>query len=343
MIDKERFRRRALALAAEDGRQLGARLAREFGISRAAASARLRTLVREGLLTAEGSTRARVHRPAVLEEGAACFPTRGLSEDIVWRVFCRPLLTRLPENVIDIWHYGVTEMVNNVIDHSGAPYVEISLRRKAMTRECHIRDRGEGIFHKIQRALDLFDPREAVLELAKGKFTTDPDHHTGEGIFFSSRVFDRFEIHSRGLVFLSGALCRQDMIEERDGCEIEGTLVVMTLADDSRRTLREIMDQFAPPEEYGFSRTVIPIRLAAHEGEKLVSRSQARRITFRIDRFEDVALDFEGVEEIGQAFADEIFRVFARRHPRTRLTPINMTPRVEAMIRRAQARGHGND
>ena len=34
-----------------------------------------------------------------------------------------------------------------------------------------------------------------VWELPKsGKLTTDPDNHTGEGIFFTSRVFDEFEI-----------------------------------------------------------------------------------------------------------------------------------------------------
>lgn len=44
--------------------------------------------------------------------------------------------------------------------------------------------------------MNLDDERHAVLELAKGKFTTDPDNHTGEGIFFSSRIFDEFAVLS---------------------------------------------------------------------------------------------------------------------------------------------------
>jgi hypothetical protein len=48
-----------------------------------------------------------------------------------------------------------------------------------------------------------------------------------------------------------------------------------------------------------------------YEGESLMSRSQARRLMNRFDRFSEVVLDFTGVNFIGQGFADEIFRVFA--------------------------------
>ena len=71
-----------------------------------------------------------------------------------------------------------------------------------------------------------------------------------------------------------------------------------------------MFDAFADPEEYTFDRTIVPLRMAQHEGEKLVSRSQAKRIAHRFERFKRVELDFTGVETIGQAFADEMFRVF---------------------------------
>jgi anti-sigma regulatory factor (Ser/Thr protein kinase) len=63
-------------------------------------------------------------------------------------------------------------------------------------------DHGIGIFNKIKNMLGLLDERHAVLELTKGKLTTDPRGHTGEGIFFTSRMFDTFYILS-GEVFLS--------------------------------------------------------------------------------------------------------------------------------------------
>ena len=46
-------------------------------------------------------------------------------------------------------------------------------------------------------------------------------------------------------------------------------------------------------------------------------------------------LDFDGIDEIGQAFADELFRVFATDHPNVRLIPINTSPGVAKMVRRA--------
>jgi len=109
----------------------------------------------------------------------------------------------------------------------------------------------------------------------------------------------------------------------------------MRLDNDSDRTLKSVFDAFAEAEEYTFDKTVVPVRLAQHEGEKLVSRSQAKRVAQRFERFKEVVLDFDGVAEIGQAFADELFRVFAKAHPDVRLRPINTSDAVAQMVRRA--------
>jgi len=54
-----------------------------------------------------------------------------------------------------------------------------------------------------------------------------------------------------------------------------------------------------------------------------------------LESFQDVLLDFEGVESIGQAFADEIFRVWQSNHPEIKITYINVNENVEFMIKRA--------
>ena len=113
----------------------------------------------------------------------------------------------------------------------------------------------------------------------------------------------------------------------------------MCLANDSPRVMREVFDAYTDPEEFTFDKTVVPLRLAQYEGEKLVSRSQAKRVALRFERFKRVELDFAGVSDIGQAFADELFRVFAAAHPTIRITPINTEPAVAQMIRRAVAAG----
>jgi len=56
----------------------------------------------------------------------------------------------------------------------------------------------------------------------------------------------------------------------------------------------------------------------------------------RFDRFQEVFLDFAGVPFIGQAFADEIFRVFKNQHPDIHLVWINANPDVEKMILRGK-------
>jgi uncharacterized protein (DUF1330 family) len=116
-----------------------------------------------------------------------------------------------------------------------------------------------------------------------------------------------------------------------------GTTALMMMENESERTVREVFDRFAMPDAFSFAKTMVPVRLAQHEGEKLVSRSQAKRLTRRFERFQTVILDFSGVEEIGQAFADEVFRVFQNAHPEITMTPVKVSEPVQAMISRAGA------
>ncbi|MDP1606205.1 MAG: DUF4325 domain-containing protein [Rhodocyclaceae bacterium] len=323
-----------LKLIAQDGRNVGTRLSAALGITRQAASGRLKKLVGRGYVEATGATRDRIYSLKPLQEATAAYAIPGPSEDIVWRELCAPLLADLPMNVRDIWHYGITEMVNNAIDHSGSPTMRVGMIRNALHTTGWIADDGEGIFMKIQRALNLYDPRESIIELAKGKFTTDPAHHTGEGIFFSSKMFDAYDIRSGNLFFMhdDGEL---DILTERNKGG-HGTLVMMRIDNASQKTSKAVFDQFSSPDEYTFDKTIVPVRLAVHEGEKLVSRSQAKRITLRFERFRHVILDFAGVSEIGQAFADEIFRVFQNAHPTIQMAPTNMTAAVNDMVNRAR-------
>jgi hypothetical protein len=183
---------------------------------------------------------------------------------------------------------------------------------------------------------NLEDEKHAVLELSKGKLTTDPERHTGEGIFFTSRILDDFAVAS-GTVYFSHTFGEdEDWILEITR-QHRGTTVFMYLANDSRRTVKEVFDHFAGEvDDYGFNKTMVPVRLAIHGEEQLVSRSQAKRLLARVDRFGVVVLDFDGVHSIGQAFADEVFRVFAQRHPEIGLHAINDEPDVREMISRAR-------
>lgn len=334
-IDKQALRKRALLLAEAGGKNVAAALVAEFHISRQAANRHLMQLVEDGDIVPSGLTKARIYQAAIKQEAARSFPRKGLAEDIVWRSIGAPVVKDLPENVRDIWHYGMTEMINNAIDHSGSPSIHVAIRRTALHTLGWVADDGEGIFLKIQRALGLADPRESILELAKGKLTTDPKHHTGEGIFFSSKMFDSFDIFSGSLRFLHDDGSRDFLVEHPT--DAAGSFVFMKLANDSTRTTNDVFYKFAAPDELSFDKTVVPVRLAQYEGEKLVSRSQAKRLTARFEKFKTVILDFTGVESIGQGFADELFRVFATAHPAIDLVPMHMTTAVQDMTNRVLA------
>lgn len=68
-----------------------------------------------------------------------------------------------------------------------------------------------------------------------------------------------------------------------------------------------------------------------------VSRSQARALLVGLEKFKKVMLDFSGVKEVGQAFADEIFRVFNLAHPEVEVEYQNANEAVEFMIKLAKS------
>lgn len=315
---------------------LVARATQAFGITRQAVARHLRKLMNEQIIVAQGHTKARRYKLALVRSYSQVYSLGSdFQEDVVWSQDLRPLLTALPENILAICEYGVTEMLNNAKDHSAAQQVAVSLELTVAELNLTVSDGGVGIFRKIKDACGLEDERHAILELVKGRLTTDPEHHTGEGIFFTSRVFDQFLI-------LSGSL---SLVHNREGADwliddakpIAGTYVVLRIQPTSTHTVQEVFNRYAEQDDYAFRQTHLHVALAQTAGASLISRSQAKRVMARCDRFREVVLDFRGVESIGPAFADEIFRVWRRAHPQVTLTPIRMNEIVERMVRRALA------
>lgn len=311
--------------------------AQHFGVTRQAVNKHLQRLTSEHALVETGQTRNRSYKLSALLEWKGQYQiTAELAEDLVWRNDVHPVLGPMPDNALGIWHYGFTEMFNNAIDHSDGKEIYLRIRKTAANTEMVLLDNGIGIFRKIQTEMNLLDERHAILELSKGKLTTDPDNHTGEGIFFTSRMFDSFDILSGGVYFSHKFGDAEDWIMERERFET-GTAVWMKLNNHTARTTKKVFDQYSSGEDYGFNKTVVPVRLAQYGNDKLISRSQAKRLLSRIELFKIVVFDFSGVDTVGQAFADEIFRVFARQHPEIELLTIKTNSEVRRMLERAKA------
>jgi anti-sigma regulatory factor (Ser/Thr protein kinase)/biotin operon repressor len=313
--------------------------AEHFGITRQAVNKHLQRLTSEHAIVESGKTRNRTYKLAALSEWRQSYAIKpGLAEDEVWRDDVGKVLGEMADNVMGIWHHGFTEMFNNAIDHSGGIEIYVRISKTAINTEMVLMDDGVGIFKKIRNALGLLDERHAILELAKGKLTTDPTRHTGEGIFFTSRMFDQFDILSSGVYFAHkfGAM---DWLLESEKCN-SGTSVWMRLNNHTSRTTTKIFSQYTTgDDDYGFTKTVVPVKLARYGNENLISRSQAKRLLARVEQFKTVVLDFSEVPTIGQAFADETFRVYVQSHPDIHMTAIHANSEVKRMIDRAKAGG----
>jgi anti-sigma regulatory factor (Ser/Thr protein kinase) len=304
-------------------------------ITRAAAARYVLQLEREGWIARSGPATRPIFSPGYLRRVSQLYELNNLEEDVIWTRDFRPYFNLKP-NLTNIAAHGFTEMVNNSIDHSSGTSVFISASQTEKSLTLVVADNGIGIFEKISAALNLADKRQALFELSKGKLTTDPSKHSGEGVFFTSRMFDYYEIEANGLQFSHDE--KHDFLMEELSPFVKGTVVFMKVALDSERTTSDVFNQFMnAPEDFDFSKTIVPMKLARLGDEQLISRSQAKRLIARFDRFKKVILDFKSVNEIGQAFADELFRVYANEHPQVELTPVNMSEQVEKMWLRAVA------
>lgn len=334
----DEIRRLMLEQVEDMGRVRVNEAASKFGVTRQAIFKNIRSLIEKSLIE---RTQSKEHPYKLKPLRDSCTSVEigpNTQENKIWTESVAPLIRDLNSNVVGICQYGFTEMFNNVIDHSQSGSADVRLTVDALVVRIAIQDHGIGIWRKLQQECHLDDPRHALLELTKGKLTTDPKRHTGEGIFFTSRMFDKFLLSSDSLTFCRFQEGDEWLFDVKEHEARPGTSVTMVLYVDSDKTAKEVFDKFtADLDDFGFTRTHLSVQLGKYEGDHLVSRSQAKRLLSRLDKFKEVYLDFRDVADIGQAFADEIFRVFQNEHPSIRLIPINTKPEVERMIRRALA------
>ncbi len=255
-------------------------------------------------------------------------------EDTIYEKYVKPYVRKLPDHVQQIWQYAFMEMMNNAIDHSGSQGVHLAISQTYMDTRIMIIDDGIGIFRKIKEYYGYESLDDAVNELFKGKLTTDSQNHSGEGIFFTSRVLDGFAAVSDGKIFTHDKYEEhhrnlEDIPAMLNWKDYKGTIIYMELSNFSKKILKEVFDMFSDVDG-GFTKTRIPVKNIFETYP--VSRSQAKRLCHRFDKFQEVELDFADVQEIGQGFAHEIFVVFQNKHKNVALTPVNTNEDVQKMI-----------
>ncbi len=248
-----------------------------------------------------------------------------------------PQLKDLPENVRSIFTFAFSEMFNNAIEHSGSKIISVEVTMRDKLLSFIVNDAGVGVFRNIMKKKNLKSEIEAIQDLLKGKTTTMPKSHSGEGIFFTSKAGDKFALDSFGQMLSIDNLAGD--ISARAASAIKrGTRVVFKISADSDRHLNDVFKKYTnlnSESDYGFDKTEIRVRLFTSGGVH-ISRSQARRILEGLDKFKVIMFDYENVPLVGQAFADEIYRVFQERHPDIHLENENMSEGVRFMVERAR-------
>ncbi len=317
------------------------------GVSRQYVSSLISQLVSENKLLKIGTTRSAVYVTAeYLDTHQFELPTRfakkflnkNLEEHVVLHEIERHFASyvSMPENIKSVFAYTFSEMLNNAIEHSQSKKIHVVVEIKNNKLIFEIEDFGIGVFRNIIEKRKLNNELEAIQDLLKGKMTTAPKLHSGEGIFFSSKMGDEFVLDSFGQQLIVDNKLDDIFVPKVPG-QKQGTRVRFCIGMESKRHLTDIFAKYAnigEDSDYGFDKTEIRIKLYVIGGIN-ISRSQARRVLSGLEKFNIIAMDYDGVPMVGQAFADEIYRVFKDKYPKIKIQSENMNESVRFMVERA--------
>jgi hypothetical protein len=294
----------------------------------------IKEMVNTGLIVKKGHSYSLISEDKIL-----LYDTNSIKDEMdILKKDLEPIYVDCPDNIVRIWRFCLSEMINNVLDHSESNRFTIICQKTYMSTMFLIADDGVGIFKKIKEFYHMSSLDDAISELFKGKLTTDKVNHSGEGIFFSSNAVDFFAAISDGKVFSRNRYedvnidtLKSELSGNRNvsGIMSKGTIIVMKLSNHSSKTMKEVFDRFSDIEN-GFYKTIILIKNIFDDYP--VSRSQAKRLVRRCENFREVVLDFSEVDDLGQGFAHELFVVFGKAHPNIKLVPMNANEQVVKMI-----------
>jgi hypothetical protein len=170
-----------------------------------------------------------------------------------------------------------------------------------------------------------------MLELAKGRLTSQPRQHTGHGLFFTARMADVLDLHANEAAFQHRAWQPHQWRPVRPAARCGTSVFVAFLLDTPRQLDAELRAFSLDGARYDFERTRVALHLLGGPDRQLESRAQARRVSQRLTEFRRAEIDFDGITAVGHSFADELFRVFAAEQPALELVPLGMNAQVTAM------------
>ncbi len=312
-------------------------LERELGFSRQYIVRLLARLISQGEIHRRGKTRAAKYYPGKatneIRHLELIKERQSLSEYAVFEEVIRrmQLNAQLNKNSLTIFDYAFTEMLNNAIDHSQSKKVWINVKIDHANITFIIKDLGIGAIESIKRGFKINDDFLALEHVFKGKQTTAKEAHSGQGIFFTSKAVDTYKIATSGMEFIVDNIKGDEFL--RDIRQRKGTTVTCIIRINTRRKIKDVFDKYTG-DDYEFNRNIVKINLSKHK--RLMSRSEAKRLLLGLDEYTVLDFNFKNVDEVGQGFCDEIFRVYANRNPDKLLSYHGASDVVRYMIERSR-------
>jgi anti-sigma regulatory factor (Ser/Thr protein kinase) len=312
-------------------------LEKDLGYSRQYIVRLLARLIAKGEVHKQGKTRAAKYyfgkqreEPDHLE---LVKERNGLSESIVFEEIRKrmQLDDKLNKNCLTIFDYAFTEMLNNAIDHSQSKKVWINVEIDHADITFMIKDLGIGAIENIKQGFGISDNFLALEHLFKGKQTTAKEGHSGQGIFFTSKAVDIYKIAASKMEFTIDNKKADEFL--KDVRQRKGTTVTCKIKKNTRRKIKDVFDKYRD-DDYEFNQNIVKINLSKHE--RLMSRSEAKRLLLGLDDYAVLDFNFQNVGEVGQGFCDEIFRVYANKYPRKILSYNEASDVVRYMIERSR-------
>ena len=306
----------------------------KFGISRQAILKHMHTLISENRVVAYGKTRDRFYE---LKPRVNYSKTVKISDEFSYIEILQnqilPNLNMLSKNVYDICEFSIMALLSNTIDHANASRLYYKLYVNDNDVHIILSDNGRGIFDHVNRSLQLNNLLTAVIEIAKGHVTSDPENHSGDELRTVIHLFDKVTIDASGLC-LTYTNPKQEWTSSVS-MQQTGTRFHLEINTKSRRTLQNVFLKIFDHEN---KMVRIPVNLVRNGNEQVSSRLQARRLLHNIRDLKKIEFDFHNIDLIGPAFADELVRKTKEKNQSMDIKWINANKMVDVLMSRAISR-----
>ena len=304
----------------------------QFGISRQAVLKHMNALIDDNKVMAYGKTRDRRYKlkPQVNFNKTIPIDSKFNSYDFIQKNILLHL-DSLSKNIYQICEYSIEALINNIVDHANASSLYTKLFLTYSDLHIIISDNGSGLFNNIKSKLNLNSIQLATLEIAKGEVTTDILRQSGDELNTVLSLFDQVRIDSSGLSLIYTSKNKKWDIGYSK--QIQGTRIHLQINPNSNKTCEHIFKNiFRHPNQI----ICIPLNLL-NEPEKnsLNSRSQVKNIFWNITFLEEIHFDFNQIELIGPAFADELVRQSRAINGQVIIKWINCCKTIDMLMNRA--------